>query len=251
MTRPGPAAQEFAHALEQLPPPELRGPEMLAVRLSRACVAALPIDGAGLSVHDPSGLRTPIGASDATASRAERLQFTHGAGPCLRAHDDGTAIAFDEGEIARNWPDLHDALVGETPFRAVLSVPLLPPLGPLVVLDLYVRELAALPTTDREDVADVTIALTRAMVAAALGAPITEGRRGWWDGPDALSRARVWQATGMVDVALGLETADALAVLKAHAFATGQVVDDVAADLISGRLDVDTLRLAAGSDHQD
>jgi hypothetical protein len=182
------------------------------------------------------GLRTPIGASDPVASQAERLQFTHGAGPCLRAHDDGVTIAFDEALIARNWPELHEALIGDTPFRAVLSVPLLPPLGPLVVLDLYVREPGALPATDREDVEDVTIALTRAMVAAALGAPMQEGTRGWWDGPDALRRARVWQAVGMVNVALGLDTPDALAVLRAHAFATGRVVDDIADDLVAGRL---------------
>jgi hypothetical protein len=242
MIGPGPAAQRFVRELDQLPPPELRGPEMLAVRLARACVAALPVDGAGLSVHDMNGLRTPIGASDRIASQAERLQFTHGEGPCLRAHDDGVAIAFDDAAIARNWPGLHAAMIGETPFRAVLSVPLLPPLGPLVVLDLYVRDPQALPDTDREDVADVTIALTRAMVAAALGAPMQDGRRGWWDGPDALSRARVWQATGMVNLALGLDTADALAVLKAHAFATGRVVDDVAEDMVAGRLSLDALR---------
>jgi hypothetical protein len=241
MSTAGQAAQRFARALDQLPPPELRGPEMLAVRLSRACVAALPVDGAGLSIHDMKGLRTPIGASDTVAAQAERLQFTHGEGPCLRAHDDGVAIAFDEAAITRNWPDLHAALIGETPFHAVLSVPLLPPLGPLVVLDLYVRDVEALPATDREDVEDVTIALTRAMVAAALGAPMQEGRRGWWDGPDALRRARVWQATGMVNVALGLDSPDALATLKAHAFATGRVVDDVADDLVEGRLTLDEL----------
>jgi hypothetical protein len=245
MTEPGPAAKRFIRELDQLPPPGLRGPEMLAVRLARACVAALPVDGAGLSLHDRNGLRTPIGASDPAASRAERLQFTHGTGPCLRAHDDGVAIGCDEADIARNWPLFHFSLVTETPFRSVLAVPLLPPLAPLVVLDLYFREPHALPETDRKDVEDVTIALTRAMVAATLGAPVQEGHRGWWDGPDALRRARVWQATGMVNVALGLDAADALVTLKAHAFATGRVVDDVADDLVAGRLPLDRLRPSA------
>jgi len=235
MTAPGPAAERFARELEQLPK-DLDGPELLAVRLARACVAALPVDGAGLSIHDLNGLRTPIGASDPVASQAERLQFTLGDGPCLRAHDDGVAIAFDQAAIARNWPELHDALMDQTPFRAVLSVPLLPPLGPLVVLDLYVHDPAALPATDREDIADVTIALTRAMVAAALSAPQREGQPGWWDGPDALRRARAWQAAGMLNVAMGLDAEDALAVLKAHAFAAGRDVDAVADDLVSGRL---------------
>lgn len=244
MTGTSPAAQRFATALAQLPPPELRGPEMLAVRLTQACVAALPIDGAGLSVHDVHGRRMPIGASDPAASLAERLQFTHGAGPCLRAHDDGHVIAFDAADIARNWPELHASLVGETPFRGVLSVPLPPPLGPLVVLDLWVREPATLPATDRDDVVQVTEALTRAMAATVTGAPATGAQHDWWDGPDASSRARVWQATGMVNVALGLDTADALAVLRAHAFTTGRVVDDLADDLVTGRLSLAELRTA-------
>ena len=243
MSGPGPAAERFAAELDRVPPPELRGPEMLAARLARACVAALPVDGAGLSIHDLRGLRTPIGASDPTAALAERLQFTHGCGPCLRAHDDGVRIAFDEADIARNWPQLHDSLVAETPIRAVLSVPLLPPLGPLVVLDLYVRDPATLPATDREDVEEVTLALTRAMVDAALGQSVPAGGPGWWDAPDALRRARVWQATGMVNVALGLDSEDALAALKAHAFAAGRVVDDVADDLVTGRLALDVLRV--------
>ena len=245
MTAPGPAAQRFARALDQPSPPELRGPEMLAVRLSRACVDALPVDGAGLSIHTMKGLRTPIGASDPVASQAERLQFTFGEGPCLRAHDDGVAIAFDEALIARNWPALHTALVGETPFHAVLSVPLLPPLGPLVVLDLYVRDAETLPATDREDIADVTIALTRAMITAALNPPAQEGEPGWWDGPDALQRAQVWQATGMVNVGLGLDAEDALAALKAYAVANDRVVDDVAEDVVDGRLTLDELSPSA------
>ncbi|WP_222263452.1 hypothetical protein [Modestobacter marinus] len=238
----GPAGERFERALHSLPPPELRGPEMLPTRLARAAVAALPVDGAGLSIHAIDGMRTPIGASDRRAADAERLQFTHGAGPCIRAHDDGEMIRFDEGDIARNWPTLHESLVEETHFRAVLSVPLLPPLGPLVVLDLYVREPDRLATVDRREVEDVTVGVTRAMVSATIGGP--DGARRWWEGPDALRRARVWQATGLINVALRVDTADALAMLKAHAFATGRVVDDVGDDLVEGRLSLETLRNA-------
>ena len=236
MTGPGPAAQRFVRELDQLPPPELRGPEMLAVRLSQACVAALPVDGAGLSIHDMHGLRTPIGASDPVASQAERLQFTHGAGPCLRAHDDGVAIAFDEALIARNWPDLHDALIGDTPFRAVLSVPLLPPLGPLIVLDLYVCDPADLLRLDRDEVEGIALSLT-GRLARELAMTEDGDPAGWWTAPDARRRTAVWQAMGMVSVIRDLDTGDALEVLKAHAFATGRVADDVAADIVAGRLD--------------
>ncbi|MQA35365.1 ANTAR domain-containing protein [Modestobacter roseus] len=246
MTAPGPAADRFARELEQAPP-ELQAPELLGVRLARACAATLPVDGAGLGIHDMGGLRTPLGASDPVAAQAERLQFTQGVGPCIRAHDDGVAIAFDEGEIARNWPDLHAALTTTTPFRAVLSVPLLPPLGPLVVLDLYVQDPEALPAIDRNEVLDVVVAVSRELSVAARGTADAEPDpgRGWWEGPDAMRRARVWQAMGMVNVAHGLDSEDALALLKAHAFAQERMVDDVAADLVTGLLPLDALRVPA------
>jgi hypothetical protein len=243
----GPAGERFEHALHLLPPPELRGPEMLPTRLARAAVAALPVDGAGLSIHAMDGMRTPIGASDSRAAQAERLQFTHGVGPCIRAHDDGEVIAFDEGDLARNWPSLHESLVSGTSFRAVLSVPLLPPLGPLVVLDLYVRQPERLPQVDRREVEEVTVGVTRAMVSATIGGP--DGSRRWWEGPDALRRARVWQATGMINVALGVETVDALAMLRARAFAAGRLADDLADDVVEGRLPVEQLR-DAGEDRR-
>ncbi|MGY1841000.1 MULTISPECIES: hypothetical protein [unclassified Modestobacter] len=246
MTQPGHAADRFTRELDAAPP-ELHAPEMLGVRLARACAAALPVDGAGIGIHDSGGLRTPLGASDPTAAQAERLQFTQGVGPCMQAHDDGVTIAFDEADIARSWPALHAALTTTTPFRAVLSVPLLPPLGPLVVLDLYARDPERLRAVDRTEVADVVTAVTLEMAAAARSSATAQPDpgRGWWEGPDALRRARVWQAMGMVNVAHGLDCEDSLALLKAYAFAADRVVDDVAADLVTGRLPLDALRLPA------
>jgi hypothetical protein len=58
-------------------------PELLPVQLARAGVTSLGVDGMGLSVHDAAGHSTPLGASDATAATAERLQFTAGSGPCM------------------------------------------------------------------------------------------------------------------------------------------------------------------------
>jgi hypothetical protein len=225
--------KRFLDALQGPVPEELAGPEMLPTRLARAAARALPVDGAGLSIHEGAGLRTPVGASDELTSLAERLQFTHGDGPCLRAHDTGGAIAFDLDDIARNWPELHASLIGSTPFQAVLSLPLAPPLGTTVVLDLYAGQVGDLVQVPRDDVAAVVDVLTEELVRASDG---DSGPR-WWDSPDARSRNSVWQATGLTSVALGIDVVAALAVLRAHAFATGRVVDDLAADLVSGRMD--------------
>ena len=248
MTAPGPAGARFQAELQGPPPPELAGPELLPARMARAVTRTLGVDGAGLSLHDPGGLRTPLGASDALAGHAERLQFTYGVGPCLRAHDDGVMIAFDEADLARNWPQLHASLVGETPFRAVLSVPLLPPLGPLVVLDIYLRHPDDITRLDRSDVADVVVVLTRVLVDVMRAPSSPAAGRTWWSGPDAQGRTRVWQAMGMASVVLQLEPADALAVLKARAVATGRVVEDVAADLLAGRVTAQELGDPPGGD---
>lgn len=234
MTTTGGAPDRFERLLAD-PPPELAAPELLPSRWARAAADSLGVDGAGLSLHDPHGLRTPLGSSDADAALAERLQFTFGHGPCLRVHDTGESITFDPADLERFWPQLHDALMAGTPFRAVLSTPLLPPIGPTLVLDLYVREPAAVRELDRDAVEEVTVALSgevvRAVAASGRGEEVA-----WLRGPEARGRTRVWEAMGVVSVQLAQTPADALDVLRAHALATGRVVDEVAADVVSGRL---------------
>ncbi len=239
MTATDDPGRRFLEALQTPVPDELAGLDMLPTRLARAAAAALPVDGAGLSIHEGAGLRTPVGASDPDAALAERLQFTHGDGPCLRAHDTGERIAFDLEAIARNWPELHASLVGETPFSAVLSLPLAPPLGPTVVIDLYSTDPVRLTQVPRDDVETVLLCMTEELVRAS---DSPEGGPRWWDAPDARRRVAVWQATGMLSVTLGMDVVAALAVLRAHAFATGQVVDDVAGELVAGRLDPASLQ---------
>jgi hypothetical protein len=241
VSAPGSAAGRFEQAAQQPGPPQLAAPELLPARLAHAVAAALRVDGAGLTVHAGAGMRAPIGASDPTTAHAERLQFTFGAGPCLRAADDGVAIAFDEEDIRRNWAELHASLTTETPYRAVLSLPLLPPLGPLIVLDVYACDPSELTRLDRDELEAVLVRLTVRLSEGLLGPDDGGQQSGWWSGPDAQRRTRVWQAMGMVAVQRDLEPGDALQVLKAHAFATGRVVDDVAADLVDGRLDTAAL----------
>jgi hypothetical protein len=216
-------------------PAELAAPAFLPARLARACAAALHVDGAGLSLH-VGALQTPIGASDEATAHAERQQFTLGDGPCLRAHDDGSTIAFDPEDLQRNWPELWQSLATDTPYRAVLSVPLPPPLGPLVVLDLYVQDPAALTRLPRADVTAVAARTTAELALTVSGPEFPDDDSGWLDAPDAQRRARVWQAMGLVGVELDLDGPDAIAVLQGAALASGRVVDDVAEDLVTGRL---------------
>lgn len=233
---PTTAADRFDQAL-RAQPPDVAAPELLPARVARACVDALPVDGAGLSLH-AGALRVPIGASGAVAAHAERMQFTFGDGPCLRAHDDGRQIAFEPRDIERNWPDLFAALMADSPYRAVLSLPLPEPLGPTVVLDLWVHETAALPRLDRRDVDAVVDRVTGELARSLREGPrVTEAGSTWLESEDARRRSSTWQAVGLLAMALILETPDALEVLRAAALTSGRSVDDVAHDLLTGALE--------------
>jgi hypothetical protein len=242
----GSTAERFDKALASSPV-DLAGPELLPARLARACAAALGVDGAGLSLH-VGVLRTPIGASDAQTAHAERLQFTVGDGPCLRAQDNGTVIAFSLEDIARNWPALWASMLNETTYQGVLSVPLPPPMGPLVVLDLYVRDPAGLTSLDRADVEEVARVTTQELAVTVSGAEFPDDGSDWLEGPDAQRRGNVWQAMGLVGISFGLDAEDAIATMRASAIAAGRVVDDIAADIVAGRLVPADLRGAPDRD---
>jgi hypothetical protein len=57
-----------------------------------------------------------------------------------------------------------------------------------------------------------------------------------WTELNALSRAEVSQATGMLVAQLGVEPAEALIRLRAHAYASGRPATEVARDILERRL---------------
>ena len=229
-----PAVERFDQALHDPASGPVR-PELLPTRVARACAEALPVDGAALSLH-AGPLRVPIGASGQEAAHAEQLQFTFGEGPCLRAHDDGRIIAFDPEAIHRNLPQLYRSFMADTPYRGVLSVPLPEPLGPTVVLDLFLRETAALGRLERADVAAVTDRVTEELARDLREDTRIPSNSTWLEAPDALRRARTWQAVTLVGTALVLDFPDALEVVRAAAISSGRTVDEVATDLLTGHL---------------
>jgi hypothetical protein len=131
----------------------------------------------------------------------------------VRAHDDGRTIAVDPEAIHRNWPEFYRSFLADTPFRGVLSVPLPEPLGSAVVLDLFLGETAALGRLEREDVAAVTERVTAELARDLREATrIPTGDSSW------------------------LEATDAPEVVRAAAISSGRTVDEVATDLLTGRL---------------
>jgi len=70
------------------------------------------------------------------------------------------------------------------------------------------------------------------LIGDYLQAPVGDA----WAELGMLSRAEVSQATGMLMAQLGIEAAEALVWLRAHAYATGRTATDVARDILDHRL---------------
>ena len=219
------------------------GPELLPERLARATASVLPVDGASISMVFAADRRLPLGASSEFAATAERLQFTVGEGPCLHAQATTQPVVADERELAARWPAFHDALVTHTPIRSIISLPLQRGLTGVGALDLFFvppNDLHVLPLADGFA---VTQEITSALLAPSGPANRGEGGPAWLDAPATERRARVWQAIGFLNVGLHLDSSDALAVLRSHAYGADRSVDDVAEDLLASRITLDTFAL--------
>jgi hypothetical protein len=213
--------------------------EMLPTRLAKACVEVLPVDGAGLSLIS-DGFRVPLGASDTLAGHAERLQFTHGEGPCLEAANGRHSIILTAEDIKRRWPRFAEELFRQTPYRGLLSIPLALRTGSLGAIDLYLRSPEAMPGVDVADAFTIAEQIVDALLSDTPDARrVGGGVPAWLAAGPATHRTNVWVAMGILMQRLGLAAADALALLRARAYSGDTLLDDVAAELIAGDLDLD------------
>lgn len=241
-------AERFSAALDQAEEPGLTGPELLPVRLMRACARTLPVDGAGMSTEDGAGRRLPLGASSDLAATAERLQFTVGTGPCRAAHLSGEPVFAMGDDLRRRWLPFAELLMSRTPFRGVVALPLPRSLAGNVAIDLYFTDETAVPRLPVFEAMSVGGLITSALSEAAVWSD-WEARGGpqWLRTPAARRRAVVWEALGRLSVAHDTDTRGALDVLRAAAYAAGRPVDDVAADVLSGRLEATALERPEGT----
>ncbi|MBM9467949.1 GAF and ANTAR domain-containing protein [Nakamurella leprariae] len=225
--------EHFLDLVAELHDPELVRPELLPERLAVATARALPVAGAGLSLHGDD-LRIPVGASDESAALAERLQFTLGSGPCLEAYALGEPLLAAEPVIAKHWPKYHHDLVARTAFRSVASVPLHDDLVQIGVLDLFGTG-ASLHTLDLAVVNTVAEQICRLLVDAELSAEV--GRSSLWlSNPAAAARNQVVQAAGIINVALELTAPRALSLLRAYSYRTERPVEATAQLIVDGVL---------------
>ena len=207
-------------------------------RLCGAAVHALSASGVGLSVMAANGIRGITAASDPVSERIEELQFLLGEGPCIDAFATRRPVLVpDLADGAMNrWP-VYAPAVHADGVRAVFAFPLQVGAALLGVLDVFRARPGSLTGEELRQAltfADVAVTtLLDGQQSAQAGASA--------DGVDEaiLSKAEVYQAQGMVMVQLGVTLGEALARMRAHAFAHNRRLDQVARDVLARRLRFD------------
>jgi hypothetical protein len=194
----------------------------------------LPVTGASVSVLvSGSTGQSTVCASDATAARLDELQFDLGEGPCWDALARHLPVLRPDLTGARtDWPAFGDALESDEQTSYVASVFAFHlSVGSLDIgaVDLYSTTHTAL------DSDQVTEAIGLASIASWQVLRRILGDRN--DEQPAYSRREVHQATGMLIVQLDVSAEEAALLLRAHAFAQGRSVRDVANDVVGRRLD--------------
>lgn len=204
-------------------------------RLVGACVSVLSVTGAGIMIMVDGGHRGTLGSSDATMGVVEELQFTLGEGPCLDSYRLGQPVlepALADPSTPR-WPAFTPPAV-RAGVEAIFGFPLQIGDIRLGALDIYVDrpgDLNAVQLADALVMADVvTHEILELQAGAPAGALASE-----LDTAENL-RAVVHQASGVLSVQLDIPIADALIRLRAYTYAEKRLVNEVARDVVAGRL---------------
>ena len=198
--------------------------------LCRACVTTSGADGGGISVLSGTGTPLTLHATDPVAAAIEELQFTLGEGPCMDAAASGEPVLVSDLRdpsvgVADRWPMFFDE-ASRVGVRAVFAFPLRIGEVALGVMDLYRGAPGELTSSQMSS----TVATVDAMRLHLLDVDALLP-----DEPGTSYPMTVHQAAGMVMVQLGCSIEEALVRLRGTAYRDDRRVQELAADVVSGR----------------
>ncbi|MGA0568320.1 GAF and ANTAR domain-containing protein [Rathayibacter sp. KR2-224] len=201
----------------------------------------------GVAVSTLGNLVAPetVCATDGHAAKLDELQFDLGEGPCWDAVSSQQPVIEEDirDSPKGSWPAFVEA-IQSTPVRAMYAFPLT--LGPLHIgaVDLYRKAPGVLADGELAEaigLAETTARLVLRRVLLSLSEPAEAA-------VPRYSRQQFHQATGAVIAQLGVSAEDAALVIRAHAYATGRSVQDIAEDILAFRLDFSAQGSAASGD---
>ncbi|MFI9150970.1 GAF and ANTAR domain-containing protein [Streptomyces sp. NPDC053367] len=224
---------------------EVRGaePGELLGRLCGMAGGLLRMSGAGVLLCS-DGMPVPLTATSERAAQVMELQTDLGEGPSLDASRTGTPVLAPDlsaGPDADRWP-VFAPLATSVGVRALYALPL--GCDPCCVgtLDLCRDAPGELSAPDLRTAQLVAGVVTVALTTLQRGEEgesedgDADGRRAPWLGELAAAHDTVHQAVGMIMARLRIAADEALARLRAHAFARGRTLPEAARDIVTHRV---------------
>lgn len=203
----------------------------LPVRLCLASMFILGAEGAAITLSYTDAARLTVCATDEVSARLEDLQDVLGEGPGPDAYRTGRIVRAELGQDeSRRWPTFAESALTAVGPAAISALPIRPGMDVLGVLTVY--QLPARPLEREPAVAQFLADAVGAAMLRDGGLQDDGGGGAPW-----LARAQVDQATGMVVAQLGVSPEDAVALLRAHAYADNASMATIAAEIIERRLD--------------
>jgi GAF domain-containing protein len=204
------------------------------------CAKVLEVTDVGVMLMPDGSSATTLGAAGPVGAALEEAQFTFGEGPCIDAYHSQRPVEAPDLAMApaTGWTAFTDRAV-ELGVRSLLALPLRVGAARLGSMDVYREQPGVLADERFADALAVADLISFAILAMQAHAPLGHLAEEL-DGTDGQgARSQIHQASGVVAAQLHIGVADALVRLRAHAYASGHSIDDVAAQVIDG-----TLRLA-------
>jgi hypothetical protein len=213
------------------------GAEGLVQRLCRFAVEEMALSGCALVLMSGVESASVLAGAGRHARTVTGLQMELGEGPCLHAHAHGIPVLLPDlsAQSAGRWPAFAAAALAAG-VHAEFSLPLTVGPGGIGTFDLCRDRTGMLSD---EHLADALVAADIAR-DAVLYRQYTPGGPGL---PELVAagtdRIVIHQATGMIAAQLEDSVANALARLRAAAFAAGRPMEDLARDVVARRVRFD------------
>jgi hypothetical protein len=212
-------------------PDTAAGAGELARRLCRFAVDEMALSGCAIVLMSAAESARVLAGAGRHARTVTGLQIELGEGPCLQAHATGIPVLLPDltAANANRWPAFAAAALAAG-VHAEFSLPLTVGPGSIGTFDLC-RDRPGMLSNEHLADAQVAADIARDAVLYQPYAAAGPGLAELLDtaGPDPIV---IHQATGMIAAQLDDTVANALARLRAAAFASGRPIYDIARDVV-------------------
>jgi len=209
----------------------------LSLRMSVACASILGADGASLTLGYAELNRVTLCATDEFSARLEDVQEVIGEGPSYDAYRRRTIVTTRiDGVVDRRWPLFSEAAKGALGAACTIyAFPIKPGPQTMGVATFYQVAGSALSIDPQ-----VGQFLVNAVGVALVADPDVLDEDRLTKEESWASQARMHQAIGMVMAQLHIKDDDALALIRAHAYAHNTTLSQITEEILQRHLDFTT-----------